>query len=72
MRVDSCLICGCPCAVDASGNTSVAVSLRSSCQHGMCGCHQLAEAHASTSARPISAPLPMRSSSLRVSRRRLV
>ena len=43
-RVDRCLHCGCPCAVDAWGNPGSAFALRSSCQHGMCGCHQLADA----------------------------
>lgn len=71
MRIDSCLMCGCPCALDAWGNPSAAVSLRSSCEHGMCGCHQLAEAHAAAGGSPISAPLRT-GSSMRVSRRRLV
>ena len=42
--VDSCRYCGCPCAVDAWGNTGSAFLLRKSCDKGMCGCHQLAEA----------------------------
>ena len=48
-RVDHCPHCGCPCAVDAWGNVGSAYALRSRCQHGMCGCHQLAEASAGRS-----------------------
>jgi hypothetical protein len=54
-RIDNCPHCGCPCALDAWGNPGTAFLLRSSCEHGMCGCHQLAEAAAPA----LSGALPM-------------
>lgn len=63
-RVDTCPLCGCPCAMDAAGNIGTAYLLRSSCEHGMCGCHQLAEAagrqHVETAPGPLSHSLTLR------------
>jgi hypothetical protein len=68
-RVDQCLHCGCPCAVDAYGNIGSAFALRSACQHGMCGCHQLAEASASSGSAVTVSARGMRPLRPRVGRR---